>query len=214
MCTIKSIIKGPKLQQMSEGYCLCPAPALLKMHRMDAHCSCCMPVCSEQARVSPSLSFLLDWETYSKWALKLTYSRADNTAVRLSPGSIHWEGILGTWWCLWEQKVSIHQIARIAAKEQWGFRNFLLLKQKQIQQDFNTRKMSRPLSRALVLHQHVGCSARLCVLLETASNCLQPFAKGSHRGESTTLLSFPSTQKTHRKRHKCLFDIIQSIATR
>lgn len=88
MCAIKSIIKGPKLQQMSEGYCLCPAPAPLEMHRMDAHCSCCMPVCSGQARVSPPLSFLLEWEAYSKWALKLTYSRADNTAVRLSPGSI------------------------------------------------------------------------------------------------------------------------------
>lgn len=55
MCTIKSIIKGPKLQQMSEGYCLCPAPAPLKMHWMDAHCSCSMPVCSEQAQVSLSL---------------------------------------------------------------------------------------------------------------------------------------------------------------
>lgn len=43
MCTIKSIIKEPKLQQMSEGYCLCPAPAPLKMHRMDAltaHAAC------------------------------------------------------------------------------------------------------------------------------------------------------------------------------
>lgn len=200
MCTIKSFIKVPSHSRWVKG----TASALLlhpwKCTGWMFTAQCSMPVCSEQAQVSLSLSFLLQWEgtKHCFWAthggLQQVSSRTPQSGFPQVPFSR--EEILGTWWCLWEQKVSIHQIAPIAAKEQWGFGNFLLLKQRQIGQDFNTRKMSRPLSRALVLNQHVGCSARLCVLLETASIAFKHLQTGAIEEKS---LSFLSTQKTHRK---------------
>lgn len=57
MCTIKSIIKGPKPQQMTEGNCLWPAPVPMKTHGMDAPC--------HSAQSSPGLAVSLisgEWE--------------------------------------------------------------------------------------------------------------------------------------------------------
>lgn len=198
---------------MSEGCCPCPAPAAL-----NAPDGCVLltphPTLLRLLRTSPGITVSHSrWsqreqsiapephrEAYSKWALMFTYSRGlEHTAVRLSPRSLQQEGNSG------------HLIVSLRIKSQhspnypyscqrtMGLPQFSPFKQMQIGQDFNTSKMSRPLSRALVLHQHVGCLARLCALLETAPNCLQPFAKGRHRGESTALHPSLSTRKTQKK---------------
>lgn len=138
----------------------------------------------------------------------------ESTAVRLPPRSIQEGGNSGHLVVSLRTKRQYSPNCPYSCQRTMGLQQFSPFKAEADRAGLQHWKMSRPLSLALVLNQHVGCTARLCVLLETASTAFKHLQMGAIEEKAQLRSPFSQPRKHTGKRHKCLFDIIQSIVTR